>query len=255
MGLPLLKYPVTSQNHRVAGYEVAGDEQPFVYRTDFRLSPNEVDRVIQAAYRQVYNEQQLIAQNRQIPLESQLRSGQITVRGFIRGLALSESFRRHNFDCNNNYRFVQICVQRFLGRDVYDEREKLAWSVVVATQGIKGFIDALLTSDEYQENFGENTVPHQRRRILPQRDRGDVTFAHVPRYGEDYRVKLEAIGYFFGNPKSTRWSCPGPRWEWQKPPYTPAYRIFVAVLAGIAVALILATFVTTVLAALGIASF
>ena len=28
-----------------------------------------------------------------------------------------------------NYRFVEICVQRILGRNVYGDREKLAWSM------------------------------------------------------------------------------------------------------------------------------
>jgi hypothetical protein len=52
-----------------------------------------------------------------------------------------------------------------LGRDVYSEREKIAWSIVVATKGIAGFVDQLLNSDEYLNNFGYNTVPYQRRRV------------------------------------------------------------------------------------------
>ncbi|MEM9541429.1 MAG: phycobilisome rod-core linker polypeptide [Cyanobacteria bacterium P01_E01_bin.42] len=196
MAIPLLEYTPKTQNQRVASYIVPGDEQAKIYSMGNLLVGEEVDRLIQAAYRQIYNEQQVIASNRQVALESQLRFGQITVREFIRGLALSENFRSRNYECSNNYRFAQMCVQRFLGRDVYDEREKLAWSIVIATKGLKGFIDALLDSDEYQDNFGDDIVPYQRRRILPQRSRGDVTFSHMPRYGADHRAKLEAMGYF-----------------------------------------------------------
>ncbi len=68
-----------------------------------------------------------------------------------------------------------MCVQRLLGRDVYQEQEKLAWSIVLATSGLQGFIDALLDSEEYMNNFGYDTVPYQRRRILPQRGSGEFT--------------------------------------------------------------------------------
>ncbi|MBP0016614.1 MAG: phycobilisome rod-core linker polypeptide [Cyanobacteria bacterium SBLK] len=196
MTIPLLEYAPKTQNQRVAGYEVPGDEQAKIYSLETLPSGEELDRLIQSAYRQIYNEQQVIASNRQTGLESQLRFGQITVREFVRGLALSENFRTRNYDCSNNYRFAQMCVQRFLGRDVYDDREKLAWSIVIATKGLKGFIDALIDSDEYLDNFGDNTVPYQRRRIIPQRTLGDVTFAHMPRYGADHRAQLEAMGYF-----------------------------------------------------------
>ncbi len=211
MPVPLLDYPSLSQNQRVAGYEVPGDEQPWIYTTDNGLDGSEMDELIRAAYRQIFNEQQSIVRNRQVGLESQLRSGQITVRDFIRGLVLSDNFRYYNYEPNNNYRFAEMCVQRLLGRSVYNDREKIAWSIVLATKGLYGFVDDLLDSEEYLSNFGENTVPYQRRRILPQRGLGEVSFAHFPRYGEDYRQKLEAMGYFQDRPTY--------RWAWQQPPY------------------------------------
>ncbi|NEP32560.1 MULTISPECIES: phycobilisome rod-core linker polypeptide [unclassified Moorena] len=196
MTIPLLEYPPSTQNQRVAGYEVPGDEQPKLYSTANLLSPSEMDELIRAAYSQIFNEQQILKSNRQSFLESQLRFGQITVRDFIRGLATSEPFWQRNYQTNNNYRFVQMCVQRILGRDVYSEREKLAWSIVLATNGLQNFIDALLDSDEYLENFGDHTVPYQRRRIIPQRTQGDLPFARMPRYAEEYRTQLQQLGYF-----------------------------------------------------------
>ena len=75
---------------------------------------------------------------------------------------------------------------------MYGDREKLAWSIVLATKGLQGFVDELLNSEEYLNNFGEDTVPFQRRRILPQRPEGEVTFEHMARYGTDYRDRLPA---------------------------------------------------------------
>lgn len=190
MPLPLLEYKPSSRNHRVEGFEVPGDEQPRIHTTESLLSASDMDNLIMAAYRQIFNEQQMTVSSRQIVLESQLRARQITVKDFIRGLAVSDVFRSRNYDVNNNYRFVQMCVQRILGRDVYSDREKYSWSILLATQGLQGFIDALLDSEEYLSTFGDHTVPYQRRRILPQRIKGEPPFARMARYGTDYRDKL-----------------------------------------------------------------
>ena len=189
MSIPLLGYAPSSQNQRVAGYVQAGDDQPKVYSTENLLSVSEMDNLIEAAYRQMFFH--AFAADRERFLESQLRSGQITVRDFIRGLVLSDTFKRSFYNLNSNYRFVEQCVQRVLGRDVYSEREKIAWSIVVATKGIKGFVDDLLDSDEYLDNFGYDTVPYQRRRSLPGRAEGERPFnIQSPRYDEYYRAKL-----------------------------------------------------------------
>lgn len=237
MALQQLQYEPTSQNQRVKGFEVPGDEQPRAFSVDTVLDDGEIQDLIRAAYCQIFNEQQLLASNRLSGLESQLKMGQISVKTFIRGLLLSQVFRERNYETNNNYRFVRMCLQRVLGREAYSDREVLSWSILLGTKGLNGFINDLLESEEYNQNFGENTVPYQRRRILPQRDSGDVTFAHTPRYAEDYLSQLKDLGYDFnrtGVPGGYRMtSTPAPtRWEWQKPPYPAAVR---RVGAGIAI--------------------
>ena len=182
MTLPLLTYPPSSRNHRVNGFEVPGEESAGTPSVELCLDSGDIDRVISAAYRQIFNEQQLLAFNRQTELESQLRNGQISVRDFIQGLATSSVFRERNYDCSNNYRFVRLCVQRILGREIYGQREELAWSIVLATKGLQGFISDLVSSDEYEANFGDSIVPFQRRRILPQRSQGELPIARMPRY-------------------------------------------------------------------------
>ncbi|MGF1603796.1 MAG: phycobilisome rod-core linker polypeptide [Thermosynechococcaceae cyanobacterium] len=195
MPLPFLEYAPTSQNTRVpSGFDVPGEEQPRVFTSDNLFAPGDIESLIEAAYLQIFHEQQMLAFNRQTTLESQLKTGQITVKDFIRGLATSDSFRRLTFDVNNNYRFSELCVQRILGRQVYSDLETIAWSAVVMTKGLNGFIDALLATDEYSDNFGEYTVPYQRRRVTS--SASEVTFAHVPRYGAGYRVQSNSSGRF-----------------------------------------------------------
>jgi phycobilisome rod-core linker protein len=202
MSIPLLNYSPSSQNQRVTAYEIPGDEQPRVFTSENMLTNSDLDMLIAAAYRQIFNEQQMTISSRQTALESQLKARQITVRDFIRGLATSDIFRSRNYDTNNNYRFAQMCVQRILGREVYSEREKLALSTVLATKGLKGFIDDLLSCDEYLSNFGYDTVPFQRRRILPQRSQGELPFARMARYDAHWRDNQPGTNniYRFHNP-------------------------------------------------------
>ncbi len=196
MPIPLLEYAPTTQNSRIKGYEVPGDEQPRIFSTDNLLSSGDLDVLIEAAYRQIFFH--AFASDRERFLESQLRSGQITVRDFIRGLCLSNTFTNSFYNLNSNYRFVTHCVQKVLGRDVYNDAEKIAWSIVIGTKGRAGFINDLLNSDEYLENFGDNIVPFQRRRVLPS-GASELPFnIQSPRYDEYYRGKL-------GFPKIT-WS-------------------------------------------------
>lgn len=197
MNLPLLAYAPSSQNQRVEGYEIPGDEQSGIFSLEQDYASENVDALITAAYRQIFHEQQMLKSNRQILLESQLRGGLISVKDFVRGLAVSDAFRTWNYEVNNNYRFAELCVQRLLGRNIYDEKETLAWSIVLATKGVEGLVDALMGSDEYTRNFGDRTVPYQRRRVLPQRSQGDLPFERVPRYAQDHLTTLEALGYDF----------------------------------------------------------
>jgi phycobilisome rod-core linker protein len=189
LAIPLLNYAPSCPNTRVAGYDVTGDEYPKIFTTENLLSRGDMDDLIEAAYRQIFFH--AFKWDREAALESQVRNGQITVRDFIRGLLLSKTFKNSFYDKNSNYRFVEQVVQRVLGRDVYSQREKIAWSIVVATKGIQGFVDELLNSEEYLDNFGYDTVPYQRRRALPSRETGEIPFnIKSPRYDGYHRALL-----------------------------------------------------------------
>ena len=75
--------------------------------------------IIERCYRQIYFHAMRCDRDRF--LESQLRSGSITVRDFIRGLLLSDRFYRGYIECNGNDRVVEQVIGRVLGRPVSDE--------------------------------------------------------------------------------------------------------------------------------------
>ncbi|WP_071187579.1 phycobilisome rod-core linker polypeptide [Trichormus sp. NMC-1] len=192
MSIPLLKYSPSSQNQRVDGYEVANEDTPTIYCLNTATSDADIDSIIWAAYRQIFSEHLILKSNRQSFLESQMRNRAINVRDFIRGLGKSEVFRTQVADLNSNYRLVDIILKRFLGRAAYNKDEEIAWSIVIGTKGLHGFIDALLDSDEYLENFGDDIVPFQRRRF------GERPFNLVnPRY-DGYWRDQQNIRYMGG---------------------------------------------------------
>nr|QCI06530.1 gbilisome rod-core linker polypeptide [Erythroglossum lusitanicum] len=191
MSIPILMYSLSTQNQRVNSFEyLSGEEQPQIYTTDNLPTAFEMDQIIWAAYRQIFSEHQTLCSTKEPFLESQLRFNQINIKDFIKGLLLSDSFRHLNYDVNNNYRFVEICIQRVLGRDIYNEREKLAFSVIIGSKGIEFFINLLLNSNDYVENFGDNIVPYQRRRIIAQRSKGEIPFnLKTPRLNKNFLDK------------------------------------------------------------------
>lgn len=192
MSIPLLQYSPSSQNQRVEGYEVPNEDTPTIYSSAAATSDADIDAIIWAGYRQIFSEHLIIKSNRQLFLESQLRNRMIKVRDFIRGLGKSEVYRTQVGDTNSNYRLVDITLKRFLGRAAYNKDEEIAWSIVIGTKGLHGFIDALLDSNEYLENFGDDIVPFQRRRF------GDRPFNLVnPRYNGYWRDR-QALHYLGG---------------------------------------------------------
>lgn len=193
MSIPLLSYNPSSQNQRVSGYEVPNEDTPRIYRTEDYLSENDSLELIWAVYRQVLSEHEILQSNRQTSLESQLKNRAITVRDFVRGVAKSEAFYRLVVEPNSNYRVVELTLKRLLGRAPYNKEEEIAWSIKIATLGWGGFVDALVDSEEYQESFGDNTVPYQRRRY-----KGRPFNLVTPRYGEYWRDKQEDERYKWG---------------------------------------------------------
>ncbi len=193
MGIPLQKYPLTSQNNRVSN--LAGDFDTVRSQLTGSISSADstyradIDEMIEQAYRQIFFH--AMQCDRDSFLESQLRSGNITMRDFIRGLLLSERFQQGYYQCSSNYRMVDQVVGRVLGRPVHGEAERLAWSIVIGEKGFNTFIDALLNSDEYMANFGYDLPPVQRGRVVPGRDIGEMPiYQRFPRYGADWRNAL-----------------------------------------------------------------
>lgn len=142
------------------GFEPFATTAPVELRTHW--SGEDVQGVINAAYRQIFGNDHLMQSERLISAESLLRQGNITVRDFVRTLAQSELYRNKFFHSTPQVRFIELTYKHLLGRAPADESE-IAYHVDLYSQsGYEVEINSYIDSVEYQENFGESIVPYYR---------------------------------------------------------------------------------------------
>jgi phycocyanin-associated rod linker protein len=140
--------------------------EPFVATNPVELRSNgseaDVNAVIYAAYRQVLGNDHLMQSERLTSAESLLKQGVISVRDFVRSIALSELYRNKFFHSTPQIRFIELNYKHLLGRAPYDEAEITFHVDLYVEQGYEAEINSYLDSQEYQDNFGEAIVPYYR---------------------------------------------------------------------------------------------
>ncbi|WP_375515557.1 phycobilisome rod-core linker polypeptide [uncultured Nostoc sp.] len=140
----------------------------------FKLVANTSDKVavktlISAAYRQIFERDiaPYIAKNEFTKWESKLGNGEISVKEFIEGLGYSNLYLKEFYTPYPNTKVIELGTKHFLGRAPLDQAEIRKYNQILATEGIRAFIAALVNSVEYNEVFGEDTVPYRRFPTLP----------------------------------------------------------------------------------------
>jgi phycobilisome core-membrane linker protein len=125
--------------------------------------------VILAAYRQIFERDldPYIIKNEFSALESKLRNGEITVKEFIEGLGCSKLYIKEFYTPYPNTKVIELGTKHFLGRAPLNQPEIRKYNQILATQGLSGFIGAMVNSMEYLQAFNEDTVPFCRFPTLP----------------------------------------------------------------------------------------
>lgn len=156
--------------------------EPFARSGRVELRPNwseeEAEVAIRAVYRQVMGNDHIMSSERLTSAESLLRGGEISVRDFVRAIALSEVYRRKFFDCNPQTRFIELNYKHLLGRAPYDRSEVAYHTDLYNQQGYEAEINSYIDSVEYQESFGESVVPYYRG-FETQRNQKTVGFSRL----------------------------------------------------------------------------
>jgi phycoerythrin-associated linker protein len=137
------------------------DETPPIERLA-NSSNEDLETIIRAVYRQVLGNAYVMESERLTVPESQFKEGKLSIREFVRAIAKSDLYCSRFFTSCARYRAIELNFRHLLGRPPLDLEEMRMHSTILDTQGFEAEIDSYIDSDEYQQVFGENTVPNIR---------------------------------------------------------------------------------------------
>ena len=127
--------------------------------------PNDDDTLLEtinALYKNIFGNLSLMQSERPIDIERKLRNGDITVREFTRKICKSTIYRNFYFDSISQYKSMKLRYKHILGRPIKSQVEVIQSSNIINNLGFEAHIDFLIDSDEYNNVFGEDTVPYMR---------------------------------------------------------------------------------------------
>ena len=144
-------------------------EQTKIFKLLTNLDKVAVQNTVRAAYRQIFERDldPYIINAEFTALESKLSNAEITVKEFIEGLGCSDLYLKEFYAPYPNTKVIELGTKHFLGRAPLNQKEIQKYNQILATQGLKAFIGAMVNSMEYLQLFGEDTVPYRRFPTLP----------------------------------------------------------------------------------------
>jgi phycobilisome core-membrane linker protein len=128
-----------------------------------------VETTVRAAYRQIFERdlEPYIIEAEFTKLESKLSNREINVKEFIEGLGISDLYIKEFYAPFPNTKVIELGTKHFLGRAPINQKEIQKYNQILANEGIRAFITSMVNSLEYQQLFGEDTVPYRRYPTLP----------------------------------------------------------------------------------------
>ncbi|MCP9829679.1 phycobilisome rod-core linker polypeptide [Synechococcus sp. L2F] len=125
-----------------------------------QASDDDNTTIIRAVYQQVLGHQYVMANERLTGAESLFRNGFLSVRELVRTVAKSGLYRERFFENCNPYRFIELNHKHLLGRAPQNRAEMLHHFTILQEEGFDAEIDSYIDGDEYQQRFGQDTVPY-----------------------------------------------------------------------------------------------
>jgi len=127
------------------------------------MSVEAKNTLVDAAVKQVFGNAYVMESEREEfeVAESKFRLGEITVREFVKSLALSATYKRRFFECCGPYRFVELNMKHLLGRAPISQAELSEHVQRYVNEGYDAEIASYVDSDEYLSRFGEDIVPFE----------------------------------------------------------------------------------------------
>jgi phycobilisome core-membrane linker protein len=156
-------------NYRIKQGVTVQREQSKIFKLLSTADKVAVQNTVRAAYRQIFERdlEPYIVQAEFTALESKLSNGEINVKEFIEGLGCSELYIKEFYAPYPNTKVIELGTKHFLGRAPLNQQEIQKYNQILATQGVRAFIGAMVNGMEYIQFFGEDTVPYRRFPTLP----------------------------------------------------------------------------------------
>lgn len=144
-------------------------QQTKVFKLTGTIDKAALKALTQAAYRQIFERDRnpFSIQNDFSVLETKLSNGDISVKEFIEGIGTSPLYVKEFYTPFPNTKVIELGTKHFLGRAPLNQAEIRFYNQILAKDGIKAFIRAMVNSVEYSQLFGEDTVPYRRFPTLP----------------------------------------------------------------------------------------
>ncbi|KAA8496159.1 Phycobilisome 32.1 kDa linker polypeptide, phycocyanin-associated, rod [Porphyridium purpureum] len=130
------------------------------------MDPSEKEVVLRAVYRQVFGNAYIMEEERAElrVMESQFLLGELSVKELVRALAKSSTYKVRFFEGAVQYRFIELCFKHLLGRAPDNHEEIAVHMRKYQQEGYDAEIDSYLDAGEYDNVFGDDTVPFLRFR-------------------------------------------------------------------------------------------
>jgi phycobilisome core-membrane linker protein len=135
-----------------------------IFRLNASMSQAEAELAIEALYLHVMD-----LSNGEIPggfrrqdLEQQVRTGQISVREFVRALVTSAAYIDRFYTPYPNAKAIEFLCRHLLGRAPLNPAEVSDYNRMMAEQGFTATVNAIVDSVEYARYFGVDVVPYHR---------------------------------------------------------------------------------------------
>ncbi len=141
---------------------------PGLYQDEFtfkKFNPHDDDNLklaLNACYKQVFGNLNLMESEKPIDLERRLRNGDIPIREFIRSLTKTDIYIKNYFEKVSQQRCIELSFKHLLGRPPMNQKEIITHIEIMNNEGFRYSIDKIIDSPEYHKVFGQDIVPYER---------------------------------------------------------------------------------------------
>ncbi|WP_310486805.1 phycobilisome rod-core linker polypeptide [Chamaesiphon sp. VAR_69_metabat_338] len=135
-----------------------------IFRVNASTSQSEATIAIESLYIHVMDlsNGEIPEQFRRADLESQVRTGQISMRQFVATLTSSDAYIDRFYTPYPNTKAIEFLFRHLLGRAPLNQAEVSDYNRTIAERGFGAAVMSMVDGVEYSRYFGEDVVPYHR---------------------------------------------------------------------------------------------